>query len=64
MATLGWHRCPLSATPGAKFGSMARLLPPSSSLGLPNGGRHAVAGRILGVSIAEPQKGIYIIMNL
>jgi len=35
--------------------------PPASRLRLPNGGWHTASGRILGVSIAEPPKGIPII---
>ena len=37
--------------------------PPASRLRLPKGGWHAVTGSILRVSIAEPQKGIPIILT-
>ncbi len=43
------------------MGFLGELAPPASRLRLPNGAWHTASGRILGVSIAEPPKGIPII---
>jgi len=46
------------------MGFLGESAPPASCLRFPNGGWHAVAARILGVSMAEPEKGILIIWLL
>jgi len=38
--------------------------PPAKLLGGPNRGWHAVPARILGVSMAEPEKGVLIILDV
>ncbi len=43
------------------MGFLGESAPPASRFRLPHGGWHTASGRILGVSIAEPPKGIPII---
>ena len=44
------------------MGFLGESAPPASCLGGPNRGWHAVTARILGVSMAEPEKEILIIL--
>ncbi len=46
------------------MGFLGESAPPRQLLGDPNRGWPAVAARILGVSMAEPEKGILIIRYL